>query len=367
MRSHAIGTVLLILCASGLAHGGDLNPPAGPVAPTPGPEPRIPINATTTPGDADSVYRITAPGSYYLTGNMTGVAAKRGIEIAASDVSIDLMGFEVIGVPGSFEGIVATEVSLSAVEVRNGTVRSWGGDGINLGAFGVIGGSFDRIRSSENAGRGILTGAGAVITHCLAFSNAGTGISCDNNSVVSECVARANAGNGIQVVAGATVTACVASQNTQAGIATGGAARIVDCTAYDNDGDGIDGSASSLISGCAASANGGDGIEVSSDSHVFGNTCDSNGSIDGAGIHTITSDNRIEANNCTDNDRGIDVDAAGNIVIRNTCTGNGTNWDIAVGNAVAPIVSAATNAAAISGSTYAGALGSTDPNANFSY
>jgi parallel beta-helix repeat protein len=366
MRECVVAAVVVVGCGS-WALAGPLTPPAGPIASTPGPEPRIAINATNTPGDADSVFKITAPGSYFLTGNMTGEAGKHGIEIVTGDVTIDLMGFEVLGVPGSLDGIVATEVSLSVVEIRNGTVRSWGGDGVDLGTFGVVGGSFDRVRSSLNGGRGMSTGAGAIVTHCLAFDNSGTGIACDNNSVVSECVSRANTGFGIQVVAGATVTACVASQNTLAGILTGGAARIVDCTAYDNDGDGIDTGSSSVISGCAASSNGGDGIEVSSDSHVFGNTCDSNGTTDGAGIHAITSDNRIEANNCTDNDRGIDVDAAGNIVIRNTCSGNGTQWDIAIGNAVGPIVSASTNAAAITGSTYAGSVGSTDPNANFTY
>ena len=48
-------------------------PPAGPVASTPGPEPRTAVNAASTPGDADSLYRITQPGSYYLTENLAGV------------------------------------------------------------------------------------------------------------------------------------------------------------------------------------------------------------------------------------------------------------------------------------------------------
>ena len=38
-----------------------------------------------------------------------------------------------------------------------------------------------------------------------------------------------------------------------------------------------------------------------------------------------------------------------------------------VGNAVAPIVQASTNAGAIGGNTYTGNLGSTDSNANFTY
>jgi len=43
------------------------------------------------------------------------------------------------------------------------------------------------------------------------------------------------------------------------------------------------------------------------------------------------------------------------------------NWEIAAGNALAPIVSTTTNAAPVAGNTYSGNLGTTDPNANFSF
>src|SRR3989304_4869431 len=69
---------------------GDLNPPPGPITPTQ----RTPIGANTTPGDADSLFMITQPGSYYLTGNIIGVSGKFGIEINASGVTLDLMGFD---------------------------------------------------------------------------------------------------------------------------------------------------------------------------------------------------------------------------------------------------------------------------------
>ena len=68
MYTRVLGSCLLMFGAASPAFSGSLTPPAGPVAPTPGPEPRIAINATNTPGDADSVYRIAQPGSYYLTG-----------------------------------------------------------------------------------------------------------------------------------------------------------------------------------------------------------------------------------------------------------------------------------------------------------
>ena len=91
----------VVVPPNGLALAGDLDPPAGPITPTMKPlveiEPRTAINATNTPGDADSIFKITQPGSYYLTGNITGVAAKNGIEIAADAVVLDLMGFQLNG------------------------------------------------------------------------------------------------------------------------------------------------------------------------------------------------------------------------------------------------------------------------------
>ena len=89
---------------------------------------------------------------------------------------------------------------------------------------------------------------------------------------------------------------------------------------------------------------------------------------DGAGIHATGGDNRIEGNNCTGADRGIDVDAAGNIVIKNTCSGNTTNWDIVANNVYGPIIDRTAPASpAVSGNSAASSLGSTDSNANFTY
>ena len=78
------------------------------------------------------MYRITQPGSYYLTGNLSCDVGKSCIEIAASNVTLDLMGFRILGVPGANYGIVATG-SQSNVTVRNGSVRTFSADGVQLG------------------------------------------------------------------------------------------------------------------------------------------------------------------------------------------------------------------------------------------
>jgi len=316
------------LVLAGNAIAGDLNPPAGLITSTPGPEPRIAINATNTPGDADSIFKITAPGSYYLTGNMTGVSAKHGIEIAASGVTIDLMGFELRGVPASLDGVNAAAGGFDSIAVRNGSVRSWGGDGIDLIeglATEII---IDGVRAAENAGTGVRSGQGAIITLCVSADNSFHGFEIEASSTISGCVARSNSLDGFVLIAGAVIRHCIAYSNNR------------------------------------------DGIVAGSDCMILSNTSRANGAGggDGAGIHVTNGDNRIEDNNCTDSDRGIDVDVAGNVIIRNTCAANGTNYDFVANNVYGPILDRTSpGSPVVSGSAATSSLGSTDSNANYSY
>jgi parallel beta-helix repeat protein len=114
--------------------------------------------------------------------------------------------------------------------------------------------------------------------------------------------------------------------------------------------------------------NKGDGIRINSDSVARNNTCDSNGSGDGAGIHASGSENRIESNNLTEQDRGIDVDGAGNLIIKNSAANNTTNYELAANNVFGAIVNRnIPGSPAVSGSSAASSAGTTDPWANFSY
>src|SRR5216683_1539226 len=68
---------------------GSLTPPSAPAATMKSLdqiEARTIVNSNNTPGDAQSLFKITNSGSYYLTGNMTGVSGKHGIVIAAANV-----------------------------------------------------------------------------------------------------------------------------------------------------------------------------------------------------------------------------------------------------------------------------------------
>src|SRR5580698_4690509 len=92
---------------------GSLTPPGAP-----GPtmktlaqiEPRTPISSLP--------FSITAPGSYYVTTNLTGTA---GITIASGSVTLDLHGFTLAGSAGSSNGISSAD-SLTNVVIENGTV-----------------------------------------------------------------------------------------------------------------------------------------------------------------------------------------------------------------------------------------------------
>jgi hypothetical protein len=141
---------------------GSLTPPGVP-APTMKTldqvEPRKEINATNTPGTATAVFRIAQPGSYYLSAPVTGIAARHGIEIAASDVTLDLNGFALVGVGGSLSGVSAPGVV--NLTVRNGSVRTWGQSGVS--ASGATGSVIEDLKLSNNGGGGLVVGDDANI------------------------------------------------------------------------------------------------------------------------------------------------------------------------------------------------------------
>lgn len=347
----AVLSALALVATGGLLIAGPLSPPAGPVTSTyktlGDVEPRIAINAVNTPGDADSVFKITQPGSYYLTGNVQGVVGKHGIEIVASNVTVDLSGFALLGVAGSLDGITSTDNAVRAIKVCNGSIRGWGNQGIDLfdnasgvdvehvtvqqSAIGMRLGPRARVlrcTASDNTGSGISTGASSQVIGCVAVNNQTSGIFVGDNSLVAECIAASNVGSGIVVTIGGTVRACVVRSNI------------------------------------------GDGIMATAATLVIDNVCSSNGAGagDGAGINVTGSDNRIERNNCSSNDRGIDVEASGNVIFGNTCSGNTVNWVIVANNVYGPIVNRTVPAsAAVSGNAATDASGSTHPHANFSY
>lgn len=302
-------------------------------------EARIPINAVNTPGDASATFIISAPGSYYLTGNFAGESGKNGIFVNADNVTIDLNGFTMTG-PGTNSAITMPfpPTTPENTTVRNGSITNWGfavvlrerarvegltvirnvSDGLSTGngslivdcivsnngqngigagsgsvirstlasnniGFGIAvanGSVLSRCTTSGNGGAGMFaSGGGATIENCSASFNGNTGINGNERSTVIDCSATVNGGFGIVVFDGATVQRCTASANTgAAGILTGRRSQVIGCVADSNaGGDGIRTGQRAMVKQCSATENGTDGISVEGESVVVENRASRNG------------------------------------------------------------------------------------------
>lgn len=353
------------------------------------------------------------PASVKLAGTLTGTSGTNGIIINADNVTIDLDGHALVGVPGSLEGIIVPS-SQKNITIRNGTVRDWGlhgvdawnaensileglraytngwdstvQDGLRVGDNSVV----TKCVASGNKTAGIRTQNGCILNQCISNDN-GMGIQTQDDCTLNQCIARNNTTLGIWPQLGCIVSDCTASDNGSDGFYSGDSFTLIKCVAYRNGDDGIEATGASqvsqvidctvkwnsgdgiiiqsgLVRGCSVALNIGDGIKANTDCRIANNHCDSNGyaSGDGAGIHVTGRGCQIENNVVTDNDRGIDVDDSGNLIIRNSAQFNSFNYTIVANNKVGPIVSAP-NSTSISGSTGGAGVGSTNPWANFSF
>jgi parallel beta-helix repeat protein len=381
LRARIIAPLALLSALLTSSPAGELEPPGAPAS-TPGPEPRIAVSAETTPGTFSALFVISAPGSYYLTDNITGESGKSGIVIEASDVTLDLNGFNIGGVPGSPFGIYAFFTEVHGVTVRNGTVSGWHTSGVDLTA--AVGSRVENVTARSNGFRGIQLGEGAEVLNCTSEQNSdegifvstgsrvtnctsrlnddngivaggscfvldcvvqscgGPGIHVNNGSTVADCVSFGNQGTGIEAGTGCTVSGCTVRGNSGTGIAVNHDCRVADCTVTANGG-GILGEFDCLISDCVSTANSLFGIRVTTDCHVLNSQCRITAGgqlLQGVGIDILGVSNRIEGNTVIANDVGIRAVQADNLIVRNVSRANTTsNFNIVPGNEVAEILS----------------------------
>lgn len=282
-------------------------------------------------------FTITNSGSYYLTTNLTGMSGTHGITIASSNVTVDLNGFSLSGVPGSLHGIfVSTNAIYVNVTVRNGTVRGWDGNGVE--AFNSENGIFERLTVSAAGGFGI-DAYGSLIRDCQVDSSGDSGIAA-NASEIRHCVVENTGYDGIDAY-DSQVRDCVVEHNLYGIYVAPG--KVSDCLVETNSFSGIYAGSS----GC----------------QITGNTClgnNFNASSNNAGIYLDASNNRVEDNHVVGNGHaGIQVASgasAHNLVIKNSVSGNGTNNYITPGEQiVGPLI------------TTTGTITNANPWANFSF
>ncbi|MFG0256780.1 MAG: hypothetical protein ACF8GE_02645 [Phycisphaerales bacterium JB043] len=360
--------------------GGPLTPPGAPESSYKTlveVEPRIAITQENTPGDANSVFHISAPGSYYLTGNVLGEVGKNGVEINASNVTLDLNGFEIVGVAGALDGIKS--LGGRNLHVFNGSIRDWVGEGLdggngadgryynlylyNNGNSGMEVGAnsiVENCTARDNAWHGIETGGLSRVEGCVLDGNGANGISMGNRGVVKDCLATGN-NHGISVGNNTTITECSVFSNSR-GIHGIQGVVVESCVAESNTTDGIQIGSGTVVN-CVTESNGWSGIEVNNSSIVRSNSCRAND----IGISVTGSESRIEGNQSTGNTDGYDVSGSSNLIIGNYATGNtGLNFDISINNRYGEIVDwSLAGTPGVSGNSSISFMGTTDPYANY--
>jgi parallel beta-helix repeat protein len=261
-------------------------------------EPRIPVNSVTAPGTGIATFRISQAGSYYLTGNVSGQPGRHGILIDAGDVTLDLMGFTLVGSVGSLHGVGMTSPR-DNVTVRNGQVRGWGGAGVSLQSDS---GRIESITAVSCIGAGIMNSAASfmtVIRSCEVRDSGGAGIAAGANAVISGCNVRIALGAGIAAAETAVVEGCTVQDATLEGIQTGRNARVNGCavrvaggaggvvvgpgstvggtTVTDCLGPGLAAGPGSAIDACVSRDNGGAGFALDDAATLRGSTSAGNG------------------------------------------------------------------------------------------
>jgi hypothetical protein len=210
---------------------GPINPPPGPVTSTyktlTEVEPRIPISGPIN---------ITSSGSYYLTGNITGVAGQDVITISNNFVTLDLNGFTISG--GRTGIIILVTAPTGNIVIENGTIRSTSGSGIFSTA------------ASQN-----VVAPATTVRNVRLEGITDAGIFLGDKSTVENV----------------TISG-LATSNTSSGISVGAASRIMNSRVDGVASRGVNASSSAVIDGVSITSAGGEGLRAGFASRISNST-----------------------------------------------------------------------------------------------
>ena len=213
----------------------------------------------------------SAGGSYKLSSNLIiPTVDTTGIEITSPSISIDLNGFEIVGVacvgaiinctPASSSGFgIHADLNFSGISIKNGSVTGMGLYGIFLAGSQAI---IKDIRARWNKG-GLYLGNAAFVMSNITYQNNGHGIIAFNGSKIIDNISSQNSGYGIWTGVGSTITSNTSYNNGQDGIFGSYGTTITGNSSTTNVGSGIFGHNSCLIQQNTVSGNASYGLALS--------------------------------------------------------------------------------------------------------
>ena len=320
--------------------------PQGSIVPTTAPN--VPIMKTLDQVEPRTLIKslpftiaASGDGSYYLSSTLTAGPSGNGITVSASNVTIDLNGFALVGNGGANSGIFISG-GISNVTVRNGTIRNWGGAAVN--GTGNAHMRVENVVARNNAAGGLLLDQSAAVLNCAGDANTNFGIIVADGSVVKDTrVAGTIGGPGSGLVVNgwsSAVERCVATNNVGTGIICAANGNMNGCSATGNSLGGITTGTGWTLHNCSANANSGNGIRVGDSSSLLGCTANSNTSTAATSTGILTGKS-CALNNCTASSNtnttasaaaGVGISTGPNTTVTN-CVATGNSGDgIAVGD-----------------------------------
>jgi len=241
-------------------------------------------------GDAPGFpVRLTVSGSYRVTSNIDFPGATASaIELAASDIAIDLNGHTIKGTntcttgPGGWVTSCSQSNGYHAilgwgsvrVRVSNGRILGSGGAGIIL----ADGSEVRDVQVSDCGGEGIVLGSRSSASSVSAIGNRWTGIAINPGfGVVRDSLATNNGSSGFETGTGSTVSDNVSGGNGGGGILASSGSSVSGNTVRDNGSFGLSLSGGATYRDNTISNNTGAAVAGSGFVNAGGNSC--NGSL----------------------------------------------------------------------------------------